>query len=141
VEEKKNQHYVFRGYLRPWSQDERIYCLRGGSIFHPNLKRVACERFFYRFQDLTSEEAQLIEKSFIEQTSEPLRTIQRNFMSLHSFAPKLRKQVGGDIDPKFVSALDRVIANGQEDYHQKIEDTLLVFIRTDVGREHRFLLR
>jgi hypothetical protein len=129
VEEKKNQHYVFRGYLRPWSQDERIYCLRGGSIFRPNLKRVACERFFYRFQDLTSEEAQLIEKSFIEQTSEPLRTIQRNFMSLHSFAPKLRKQVGGDIDPKFVSALDRVIANGQEDYHQKIEDTLLVFIR------------
>ena len=90
---------------------------------------VACERFFYRLQDLTPGEVELIEKSLIEGTSEPLRTIQRNFLSLHTIAPRLRRQMGGDVDPTFVSALERMIAEGHEDYHQHVEDSLLVFIR------------
>jgi hypothetical protein len=126
---KKKQHYVSRAYLRAWSEDERIYCLREGKVFRPNLTGVACERFFYRLQDLTPEEARLIEKGFIEGTSEPLRTLQRNFLSLHVTAPRLRKQVPENVDPTFVSTLERIIAEGHEDFHQQIEDSLLVFLR------------
>ena len=61
---KKNQHYVFQAYLKPWAENDLIYCLRDGKIFRPNLAGVACERFFYQLQDLTSEEIQLVENLF-----------------------------------------------------------------------------
>jgi hypothetical protein len=135
---KKNQHYVFRAYLKPWSEDEKVYCLREGKIFPANLDGVACERFFYRLQDLTPEEVELIEKSLIEGASEPLKAIQRNFLSLHSFAPRLKKQMSDDVDPTYVSTLERMIAEGHEDYHQHIEDRLLVFIRRMLAGETDF---
>jgi hypothetical protein len=37
--------------------------------------------------------------------------------------------LGRNADPKFLSALERAIAQGQEDYHQRIEDDLLVFLQ------------
>jgi hypothetical protein len=123
----KNQHYVFRAYLKPWAEEGLIYCLRGGQIFRPNLTGVACERFFYRLQDLTPQELQLIEKLFSDHPSEALKTAQRSFMSLYSFPTKLKKRLA-DTDPRFRSALDRAIAEGEEDYHQRIEDSLLVFL-------------
>lgn len=135
---KKNQHYVFRAYLRAWSEHEKIYCLREGKLFRPNLTGVACERYFYRLQDLTPEEVRLIEKGFIEGTSEPLRTLQRNVLSLHLTAPRLRKQVRDNVDPTFVSTLDRIIAEGHEDFHQQIEDSLLVFLRKMLAGDTNF---
>ena len=98
-------------------------------MFRSNLTGVACERFFYRLQDLTHEEVQLIEKGFIENTSEPLRTLQRNFLSLQLTAPRLRKQIQDNVDSTFVSTLEKIIAEGHEDFHQQIEDSLLVFLR------------
>jgi len=135
---KKNQHYVARAYLRAWSEEERIYCLREGKLFRPNLTGVACERYFYRLQDLTPEEVRLIEKGFIERTSEPLRTLQKNFLSLHLAGPRLRKEVPNNADPTFLSTLERIIAEGYEDFHQKIEDSLLVFLRKMLAGETDF---
>ena len=134
---KKNQHYVFQGYLKPWSEDDKVYCLREGRVFQSNLTGVACENYFYRLRDLTSEERQLIEKSFLEHGNESLQTIQRKFISLYSLAPKLRKHLDGRARPKFTSLLDEMIANGEEDYHQRIEDSLLVFTRDGGLRKRR----
>jgi Protein of unknown function (DUF4238) len=92
------------------------------------LTGVACERFFYRFQDLTPEELRLIEKLFSDHPSEALKAAQRDFMSLYSLPTKLRRLLASDAKSTLVSALDRVIAEGEEDYHQKIEDNLLGFL-------------
>lgn len=126
---KRNQHYVFQAYLRPWAERGLIYCLREGQIFRPNLTGVACERFFYRFQDLTPEELQLIERVFSNHPSEGLKAAQKDFMSLYSFPTKLRGHLSGGADPRLLDALDKAIAEGEEDYHQKIEDSLLVFLK------------
>ena len=128
MKKKKSQHYVFQAYLKTWAQDDLIYCLREGRIFHSNLTGVACERFFYRLQDLTPEETRLVKQVFSDHPSEALKAMQRNFMSLYSFPIRLKKQLGGDIDPRLWSALEKVIAEGEEDYHQRIEDDLLFFL-------------
>jgi hypothetical protein len=45
---KKNQHYVWRHYLKPWSSSNgRIYCARPEGLIYTSLKNVAVERFFY----------------------------------------------------------------------------------------------
>lgn len=137
---KKNQHYVFRAYLKHWSQNDKIFCLRHGRIFRPNLTGVACERFFYRLEALNPREVKLIENGLIQNTSEPLKSALRDFVALHSFAPTLRTRVTPRTDPKFVTALDNMIKNGGEDYHQLIEGSLLVFLRRMLAGETDFYL-
>lgn len=127
---KRNQHYVFRAYLKPWADDGLIYCLRNRRIFRPNLTGVACERFFYRFQDLTPEEVKLVESLFRDHPSESLKTAQRDFMSLYCLPTKVKKHLPNGAHPKLLSALDRMIAEGEEDHHQRIEDSLLVFLES-----------
>jgi hypothetical protein len=125
----KNQHYVFRTYLKPWADHDLICCLREGRVFQANLTKVACERFFYRLQDLTPSELRLVEGFFSKHASKPLKAIQKRFLETYLFPTRLRKQLGRDADPNLLSALERVIVQGQEDYHQRIEDDLLVFLQ------------
>ncbi len=84
---------------------------------------------FYRLQDLTLSELRLIEEFFGKHPSEPLKAMQKQFMATYVLPTRLRSQLGRDADPKLLSVLERVIAQGQEDYHQRIEDDLLVFLR------------
>jgi hypothetical protein len=125
----KNQHYVFRAYLKQWAEHDLIYCLREGRVFQANLTGVACERFFYRLQDLTPKELRLIEDLFGKHPSEGLKEMQKQFMAIYLFPTRLRKKLGSDADPRILSALESAIAQGQEDYHQRIEDDLLVFLQ------------
>lgn len=135
---KKKQHYVFRAYLKPWSHDDKIFCLRQGRIFRPNLMGVACERFFYRLEALTQREAELVERGMIENTAEPLKTLLRNFVALHSLAPMLRKYATERANPKFVTALENMINNGGENYHQLVEGSLLIFLQRMLAGETAF---
>ena len=125
----KKSHYVFRAYLKPWASGDAIYCLRKHLIFKSNLTGIACERFFYRLQDLTQKEQQLIEEFFSKHPSESLKAMQKRFMELYLFPTRLREQAGNGINPKFSSALNAVIAEGQETLHQIIEDDLIVFLK------------
>lgn len=130
---KKNQHYVFRAYLKPWAQRDLIYCLREGRVFQPNLEGVACERFFYRLQDLTPGELRLIEEFLSKHPSELLKTMQKQFLETYLLPTRLKKRLGKSADREFLAVLDRVIAEGQEDYHQIIEEHLLVFLQQMLG--------
>lgn len=44
---KKNQHYVWKHYLKPWSINGKIWTRRAGRVFATSLDNVAQERFFY----------------------------------------------------------------------------------------------
>jgi hypothetical protein len=127
---KRNQHYVFRAYLKPWSENEKIYCLRERKVFHSNLKGVACERFFYKVQELTPKEIQLIEQAVIESSPEPSKAHLRRFLTFYSLAPKIKRHFAGGADSGFMSVLDELTANFAKDYHEKIENSLLVFLKS-----------
>lgn len=135
---KKNHHYVFQAYLDSWSTDGRISCLREGRVFSCDLKNVACERFFYRFHDLTPEEIQFIERVFIENTREPLKTLQRRYIALYSLPTKMKSSLYQNADSEYISRLDELICNGLEDNHQRVEDELLVFLKAMLAGNTEF---
>ncbi|MCT4664244.1 MAG: DUF4238 domain-containing protein [Flavobacteriales bacterium] len=59
---KKNQHYVWKHYLKPWTNNEQICCLRNNKfLFTTNSKNVAVRKFFYESTKLTD-----IDNKFIE---------------------------------------------------------------------------
>jgi hypothetical protein len=137
---KKLQHYVFRAYLKPWSENDKIYCLRGGRVFPSNLKGVACERFFYKLQELTPKEIQLIDRAVIEPVPEPSKAYLRRFLALYSWAPNVKRHFDGGADSTFPSVLNELIVNFAENYHEKIEGSLLVFLKSMLAGNTEFYL-
>nr|WP_314526259.1 DUF4238 domain-containing protein [uncultured Pseudomonas sp.] len=68
----RKQHYVWRHYLRPWAQNEKIWCWRLGKIFNSNLMGVGQQRDFYKLEELTENDIDLIKKIAIDNTKNQL---------------------------------------------------------------------
>ena len=66
----KKQHYIWRNYLRPWTDNNsttgRITCLRKNKIFPTSLMNIAHENYFYNIHALSDLERQCIYKMVIE---------------------------------------------------------------------------
>jgi hypothetical protein len=132
AERKKNQHYVFQAYLRPWSHKGQIWCLRNGEIFSPNLNGVACERFFYRSYPLTDEEREFVPKVMIEVegTPEPLKKTLQSFLDTYCLAHKVRATLKPSARTReHEEALDVLIETGAENWLAAIEDEFLPFLK------------
>ena len=56
------QHYVWRYYLKPWSKNNLIFCLRKDRIFQSSLIKIAQEKYFYKTEELNKAEIDLIMK-------------------------------------------------------------------------------
>ena len=57
---KKNQHYVWRYYLKPWTLNDKIWCKRGNQIFNSSLKNIGTETYFYETKKLNKIEIKFI---------------------------------------------------------------------------------
>jgi hypothetical protein len=136
--ETKKQHYVFQGYLRPWAEDDLIYCFRDGKIFQANLNGVACERFFYEIQNLTPREIEVVTGLFSDHPSQSLKQSQKDFLSIYSQPLILRNELDANAPRRIREVLDRIIREGEESLHQTIEDKLLIFIRKMLAGDTSF---
>lgn len=56
----KRQHYVWRFYLKPWTNSNKIWCMRNNSIFNTTLMNIAQEKYFYKKSELNQNEISLI---------------------------------------------------------------------------------
>ena len=56
----KNQHYVWRHYLKPWQTDGRVWCLRHKKIFMRNVEKILKDDYFYRVYKLNNAEEKFI---------------------------------------------------------------------------------
>jgi hypothetical protein len=131
ADRKKNQHYVFQAYLKPWSHKGQIWCLRSGEIFSPNLKGVACERFFYRTYPLTDEEREFVSKTMIEVegTPELLRDTLHTFLDVYCLGHKVKASLKSSARTReHEQALDVLIEKGAEDWLAGIEDDFLPYL-------------
>ncbi|WP_455543379.1 DUF4238 domain-containing protein [Intestinibacter sp.] len=119
---KKNQHYVWQKYLEAWTKDGKIVCLRNkNKIINANTRNVASRKHFYKINNLTYNDCQLIRKIFIDkQPAKPLLegwiAPIENFFKLYDESIKLNG-VNQSLEEKKELKLKNVL----EELHTNIE--------------------
>ena len=61
---KKRHHYVWKHYLKPWTVNEQIGCLREGKRFLTSLENIAQKRYFYESPPLNELELKFVDSFF-----------------------------------------------------------------------------
>ncbi|MCP4267927.1 MAG: DUF4238 domain-containing protein [Candidatus Brocadiaceae bacterium] len=105
----KNQHYVWRHYLKPWMTNGKIWCIRDSAPFFINPEKIAKEDYFYSADKLNKSEKMILEPliSAMGQGGEVF------FNSIYSM------YVSSSHSSDFVKN------NTIEDYHGKIEKSVM----------------
>ena len=120
---KKKQHYIWRHYLKPWTNDNKIWCKIGNRIFQTSPVNIGAETYFYEAHELNELEKYMI-LSYIKRTPAENHAIlidsfdRYNFYSIHSNETK---------------------KSGLEDYHNFIENNAISILDKVYKRDLSFL--
>jgi len=139
MEKKRHHHYVWRYYLRPWSSNGKIACLREGKLFSPNLMGVGQERDFNKLKELTPDEIEFIKNLAIARSNKRLQEVHLNLLKQFTFIFQFRKfiEAMGIKDPEAFEMIETAIHNIEEDLHTDIENTAIKYLdsilREDIG--------
>jgi hypothetical protein len=102
---KKKQHYIWKHYLSPWSQGEKIWSYRDGRIFFGTRENIGQQRFFYEVEPLNDFESTMVD-SFIKNKHPTSHLVSLSTFEIYNAV------ANGD---------KLVRRNGIEEYHEKIE--------------------
>lgn len=127
---KRRHHYVWRYYLRSWAQDEKIYCLREGKIFNPNLMGIGQKRDFYKISDLTEDDIYFINKLVIEPTYDHLHETNKKWVDLFCLISNMKQTLKNNNlnQAEFDTFIDEATYNFEEDLHGIIEDNSIKYL-------------
>jgi hypothetical protein len=129
---KRRQHHVWQEYLKSWTTDGQLYCLRGGHIFRAGTSVVALERNFYKLHELNSDDLRLINRLVIENAHPFAKKIHEDFLN-RIIVPTLLAGESVELD----AAIDIYRTNVLETYHAGIEASFLpilrMLLRKDIG--------
>lgn len=106
---KKQQHYIWKHYLRSWSCDNKIWCKREGRIFRTSLENIGQKRFFYKADKLNSFERGIVE-NFISNRHSSTHELSWSTFNIYSLSSE------GD---------DYIQKNALEEYHTGIEQSAI----------------
>jgi hypothetical protein len=125
----KNQHYVWRYYLSPWAEDDKVWCVRAPSTtaFRAKLKNIGSETYFYRVYELEADDLAYLEQLISRTTSLGLEDIHRAWVELVQRAFALKRALGdrgaGTAERARVDrALDDIAKTLGEHYHTAVEN-------------------
>ena len=131
---KKKQHYVWRYYLRPWTIDDMLFCLRDGKIFKSNPKGIAAQNYFYHTEELSQDDLDFIEK-FVISTSPPgVQNSHRDWLKTHNFLFRKINQLklkGGNAEKlaKVQSGVQTLVENNfYEELHCLVEGDAISYL-------------
>ena len=81
---KKKQHYVWRRYLRSWTNKGKIYCYRQTErkLFGSGTDSIANEMFFYALEQLSEVDLNYIETLIARATSPGLRELHQGTVNM-----------------------------------------------------------
>ena len=119
---KRNQHYVWKHYLKPWTMNGKLFCLRDGKIFEANPDRIASKRDFYRLKKLTDSEVLFI-TGMVNQMPSAYREVRLGWLVLFYSIVKSKKHYEslGIKCEKTERQLDVEINNFEENLHSSVE--------------------
>lgn len=106
---KKRQHYVWKKYLKPWTNDDKLWCKRNGTIFNPALENIAQEKYFYAVNPLNEVELRLATE-FIKRTPYENHPLLIKMLAQYTY-------IGN-------GPSDYLRKNGMENYHERIEHSI-----------------
>ena len=131
---KHKQHYVWRHYLKSWSINDQLFCLRADHIFLGNIRDHAQKRDFYRAKDLSSKEIELLFafiKTFPPHVQDLQKQVVEAFTLPHTLKKILKKTQNKHSKESFIElnrTLDIMINNIEEEMHADIENNSSKFI-------------
>ena len=136
---KRQQHHVWKSYLRAWAHDEKIFCLQNGRIFESNIRGVAVERDFYKLSTLTKKDFEYI-NLLIGKSPNPVTRLHKDFLMLFSIFGWLKDNPPPHMasDPEFESLIDQQIINTEENFHSSIESNMMTILNAIRQRDISF---
>lgn len=124
---KHRQHHVWQEYLRGWATDGGLFCLQNGNVFPTGTKRVAMQKDFYKLQDLTEQDMQIL---FMFSEISAKHPMLREFhqLVLLQLAPVIfvrRNRANLRNLKRIDEHLDRYRTNVIENFHMRVEGDFL----------------
>lgn len=114
---KKQQHYVWKNYFKPWTSNGQISCLRNQKVFQTSINNIAQEHFFYKSDSLNVEEYNLV-KGIINYMHPTAHDSQFELLSIYlqtsSYDEYLKKcgleDFHGIVEVNFMHVLENIYA-------------------------------
>lgn len=135
----KKQHYVWRYYLSPWTDDKsttgKIICLRNNKIFVSSLNNVAHENYFYEAKQLTEQEKNFIYMFTTRNVSDIQKKISEDWINLYSYPFDLDvfiSQLVSPLEPQYIQEQKEILKDmtisNIERLHSIIERSATTFL-------------
>jgi hypothetical protein len=120
---KRKHHDVWRYYLKPWTTDGSIFCLRAGKVFPSGLMGVANRRDFYKMERLSKEEVAAVKRIAVEPLPPHLQVIHQRWLDIFDIPFRAADvvQASGTATSEVMKAIDALKNNIEEELHARIE--------------------
>lgn len=137
---KRRHHYVWRYYLKAWTVDEKIWCLRNGKIFQTNPINVGIIKDFYILNELSPKDIEFLMKAFIEKQTGKLKELNLEWINIFNKIFALRTQLESNnlLLPEIEQKIEEYIYNLEEDLHAKIEFDSINYIKYILNEDISF---
>lgn len=124
----KLHHFVPRFYLKAWANRQgKLFCLQDGNIRRDGLRNVAAENYFYKLNELSAEDVNLLRELLIKQSPEGLRSSHEQLLGIFTAPYRLKRGLAqlGKTTAETDEIIDRFIVETNEDLHTRVEEQLL----------------
>ena len=127
---KKLNHFVSRFHLKAWATGNQIWCLQDSEIFQTNVRNVAAENHFYRLREISRADIEFIREAVIKDSPERLKPLHENLLRQFTtpHTAKAHFQRSGTGTPQLLDAIERDIAEANENFHQSIEESFQPYL-------------
>jgi len=126
---KRKHHYVWRNYLRSWSNKDKIWAKINGQVLNVNLEKIANERDFYQIKDLNIDDIGLINKLFLDNMPDHLKRLNKNWVDIFHVVVTFRNRASrSGIPRELQDEFDRVVYNFEEEVQTKIEISSIQYL-------------
>lgn len=141
MEKKVRQHYVWQRYLQNWSKNQsQIYCLRDNRIFLSGTTCLAVEKYFYKLDEITLPDLNLIEHGYLQEIKGPAKEHAEKIVVMFRKIIETRDSLLDNLPNSSLLkyAFCVPLTNFEENYHAYIEGNSSVYLKSLVNKQTSF---